>query len=382
MHKGLPYMIRSGIIVAIAFFCAWGPSLYAQEVRFPDKWQEVLKTVRPLYRQDTLTVRVMGDIMMHSRQIETAYRNNGEYDFSTYFRNIKDMIAGADIAVGNMEFTLAGEPYTGYPSFSAPDCFAEYLAECGLDVFLLANNHIYDKGGKGAERTLKVLAELQDEYGISWCGLGNNEDFGNPLILNADGIRIALVNFTYGTNLGTGSKSPKVCYMNNREGILKALKKAEGADITIALPHWGEEYVLKHSSDQKDMALWLAENGADVIIGSHPHVPQDFGHIGPERTPVVYSLGNAVSNMSAANTQIELMATVRIVRNGMGDISVLPIEFTYLWCSRPGGLCSSYTVIPVEKYIGKRAEWTGEWEYDKMITTYSRVKAATGIEEK
>lgn len=382
LNSVLPYMIRSGIIAAVMLIFAWGPSLCAQEVRFPDKWQEVLKTVRPLYRQDTLTVRVLGDIMMHSRQIETAYRKNGKYDFSSYFRNIQDRIEGADIAVGNMEFTLAGEPYTGYPSFSAPDSFAEYLAGCGLDVFLLANNHIYDKGGKGAERTLKVLEGLKDEYGISWCGLGNGSTCGNPLIINSQGIRIALINFTYGTNLGIGSKGPKTCYMNNREGILKALKKAESADITIVLPHWGEEYVLHHSSDQADMAAWLAENGADIIIGSHPHVPQDFEHIGPENVPVAYSVGNAVSNMSAANTQLELMATVRIVRNGMGDISLLPVEFTYLWCSRPGGLCSSYAVIPVKEYIGRKEEWTGKWDYDKMVTTYSRVKAATGIEDK
>ena len=130
------------------------------------------------------------------------------------------------------------------------------------------------------------------------------------------------------------------------------------------------------------MAAWLAENGADIIIGSHPHVPQDFEHIGQENVPVAYSVGNAVSNMSAANTQLELMATVRIVRNGMGDISLLPVEFTYLWCSRPGGLCSSYAVIPVKEYIGRKEEWTGKWDYDKMVTTYSRVKAATGIEDK
>ena len=78
--------------------------------------------------------------------------------------------------------------------------------------------------------------------------------------------------------------------------------------------------------------------------------------------------------MSAANTQLGLMATIRIARKPNGDIEVLPMEITYLWCSRPGGLTDSYTVIPVEEFIDKRHLWLNDWDYDKMVSTYERVR--------
>ena len=92
------------------------------------------------------------------------------------------------------------------------------------------------------------------------------------------------------------------------------------------------------------------------------------------KVPVIYSLGNAVSNMSATNTQLELMATLRIVRHENGDIGMLPVELTWLWCSRPGGYTNDYIVIPVEEYIGRRDEWLGGWDYDKMVSTYERIR--------
>ena len=344
---------------------------YAQEI----KTARNLERPADFFKQDTLTVVFMGDMMMHAYQLETASRKDGRYDFSSYFSQIEDRIKEADIAVANMEFTLAGEPYEGYPSFSAPDSYAQYLAACGFDVFLAANNHILDKGCAGAERTARTYRKLEAENGILFTGLASDEEERKrnyPLQVRRKGITLALVNFTYGTNLGADSQWPKTNYMGKRTEILKALEAAEAADITIALPHWGPEYVLKHSENQEETACWLAENGADIIIGTHPHVVQDTSSIG--KVPVVYSLGNAVSNMSAANTQIELMATLRIVRHGNGDINMLPVELTWLWCSRPGGFSSDFTVVPIEEQIGKKDEWKGGWEYDKMVETYQRIR--------
>lgn len=346
--------------------------------------QELPVVVRSLFKADTLTICVMGDMMMHSRQIESAKKADGTYDFSSYFIHIEDKIKAADIAIANMEFCLAGEPYTGYPTFSAPDNYGEFLAQCGFDVFLCANNHIFDKGAAGAERTLKILRELEKDYDIMVCGLAETEEMREssmPLKVLKKGLRTAIINFTYGTNLGCEKHWPKTNYMNNKSLILNALKKAEDCDLTIVLPHWGEEYELRHSESQESTAIMLAENGADVIIGSHPHVPQDVGMVTSENIPVVYSLGNAVSNMSAPNTQLELMAELRLVRNTNGSTQLLPIKFTYLWCSRPGGFSSSYTVLPVKEYIDKKSQWYGVWDYEKMVTTYNRVKEIIGIED-
>ena len=358
----------------------------AQKLRIPQRWETSFRNVLPLYRNDTVRICFIGDVMMHGKQIEQARKEAGRYDFSSYFTLIKEDLTSADITAANMEFALGGEPYTGYPAFSAPDGIASYAADCGIDLFLTANNHIFDKGKSGAERTMEIYRNLKRTYGISFTGLASDEverSGNNPLIMNAKGIRLAFVNFTYGTNGGRREGWPKVNYMDDRQDIAAALDiaKEKGADITIALPHWGNEYELTHSPGQEETAAWLAENGVDFIIGTHPHVVQDTMSIETSsgRTQVVYSLGNAVSNMSAENTQLELMATASIVRHFNGDIEVLPLELTFLWCSRPGGFNDSYTVVPVTRYIGRRELWKGAWDYDKMMQTYSRVRQITGI---
>lgn len=334
-----------------------------------------LHEVRPLFRTDTLTVCFLGDVMMHTEQITKAYRGSGKYDFSSYFKLMESEIEDADIAVANMEFTLGGEPYTGYPCFSAPDSFAEYMADCGFDVLLAANNHILDKGSEGAARTAGIYRSLETERGIRFTGLAESDEKrvdNYPLFIRRKGITLAMLNFTYGTNLGYTDHWPKTNYMGMRSEISGALQKAQKADFVIALPHWGPEYELRHSAKQEETAIWLAENGADLIIGAHPHVVQDTAVI--YNVPVVYSLGNAVSNMSAINTQLELMVTLKIVRHGNGDLEMLPLQLKWLWCSRPGGFSESYTVVPVEEYLDKDELWKGRWDYEKMVATFERVK--------
>jgi len=338
--------------------------------------------------RDTLTICVLGDFMMHSGQISNAATDDSSHDFSPCLRYVSDIISSADIAIANMEFTLAGEPYSGYPQFSAPDSYAECIAEAGVDVFLAANNHIFDKGAEGAERTLKQYAGLEDKYGIRYTGLAADEtdrEATTPLILTSKGVSIAIVNMTYGTNLGSGDHWPKTNYEGQRSLISNALKKASTADFTLALPHWGEEYVLEHCRKQEEYALWLAENGADMIIGTHPHVVQDTQIIdcqGGRQVHVAYSLGNALSNMSAANTQLGLIAWIRIIKEESGLITVLPPEFDYIWCSRPGGFNDRYTILPVKDFLGREDLWKGRFDYDKMVRTLQRVSETTGIKDK
>ena len=368
IHRNLISVLT---ITALFLTGICGDKVYAQEYEIRTR----LEKARPLFRQDTLTVCFMGDIMMHTKQLEKAHKDEDTYDFSSYFNLIEDRINGADLAVANMEFTLGGKPYTGYPCFSAPDCYATYLADCGFDVFLAANNHILDKGSEGAERTAEIYRRMKAEGKIMFTGLAGNEEERSenyPLLIRRKGISLALLNITYGTNLGSTQHWPKTNYMGVRTEIKAALDNAEKADITIVLPHWGPEYQTTHSDSQEKTAEWLVENGADIIIGAHPHVVQDTAYI--DKVPVIYSLGNAVSNMSAEDTQLELMATLRIIRHGNGDISMAPIELTWLWCSRPGGYNNDYTVIPVEEYIGRKSEWLGGWDYDKMMATYERIR--------
>ena len=331
---------------------------------------------------DTVKICIIGDVMMHSKQIEDAAKDDNTYDFSSYFKHIAKEIQDADIAIANMEFTLGGKPYSGYPCFSAPDALAGYLADCGFDIFLTANNHILDKGAAGLKRTLDIYRRLGTSHGILTTGCAESPkemEATSPLKICCKGISINVLNLTYGTNVGAGTTWPSVNRLSNKESILEAFERCNEDDLTLVIPHWGEEYVLQHSSGQESSARWLIDNGADLIIGAHPHVIQDTQTI--DGVHVAYSLGNAVSNMSASNTQLGLMATIKIVRHHNGRIELLAPQYKYLWCSRPGGFCGSYTVLPVSGFIGTRESWQGPWEYDKMMSTYERVKSATGIEE-
>ena len=340
---------------------------------------------------DTVSVVIMGDMMMHQGQISNARTGEDTFDFSECFPRVERLIKEADIAVANMEFTLAGKPYTGYPCFSAPDSYAESIAESGVDIFLTANNHILDKGRKGIERTLGIYSKMEEEGRVRHTGAAvsaSDDSLRFPLKIVSKGIRLAFINFTYGTNRGIPEAFPKIHRIDTAE-IAGAIQRAKesGTDFIIALPHWGTEYALRHSASQDRLAHWLAEKGCDAVIGAHPHVVQDMetltvardNGIGSREVPVVYSLGNFISNMSAPNTQVGMTVTLRFTKDWIGNKNMLDPHLTLTWCSRPGHMTHGYTTIPIKEYVGKRDQWLNPWDYDKMITSYERVKKETGI---
>lgn len=326
------------------------------------------------FSSDTVSIFIIGDVMMHTPQLNRDHR--------MFLRHIAPEMQKADFAVANMEFPLGGPPYTGYPAFSAPDYMLEYLTECGNDVILTANNHIFDKGRKGLERTLAHLHTAKDS--VLFTGTYSNSDESlslNPLILEKDDLKIALINFTYGLNGGPQEGYPNVNYMD-KDSISVYIERAKGsnADFIVALPHWGDEYELRHNQMQEKWAEWLAGQGVDAIVGSHPHVVQDTAHI--NGTAVIYSMGNAVSNMSAENTRLELAVVLRFVRDGWsGRKTMLEPELRFMWCTLPGKLTDSYATIFVKDWTGRRSEWKSPSDYDNMMETYKRVKVSTGVED-
>jgi len=324
---------------------------------------------------DTLSLFIIGDVMMHSGQLG--------HDHTEFLSRISPQMKEADVCIANMEFTLAGPPYSGYPRFSCPDDFPGLLAsECGLDIFLTANNHILDYGSQGLERTLRHYEDMAGSLGVSYTGSALTEEDMcnlNPLMIKRKGFRIALINFTYGTNLGSDAQWPAVCRMK-KEAIHSAFERARarGADFIIALPHWGTEYVLTHDKTQEQWAEWLVGEGADIIIGGHPHVVQDTTHF--NGVPVIYSLGNAVSNMSAVNTRLGLAVSLKFVVNRNNGVkTMMEPQLDFIWCTLPGKLTSSYATIFVKEWANRRDDWLTPSDFDNMVETCSRVKAATGI---
>ena len=314
---------------------------------------------------DTVTLWIVGDIISHRAVSKSAE----QYGYKSFFKYVEAELQGADLAIGNMEFPTAGKPYSGYPSFSGPDDFAEYLRDVGFDVLLTANNHMLDKGSAGLRRTLNVL----DTLGIPYTGTATDaaaDRLRNPLFVRVKGLTLALVNFTYGTNSGADSPWPKIWFMN-RKALEPVMARARaGADFVLVFPHWGVEYVFKHNSYQEDMARWLVAHGADAVIGGHPHVVQDLQFI--DGVPVVYSLGNALSNQNDLPARLEAAVTFRIITRWMQDPVLLPPEYSYLWCTKPGFVEDSYAAVPVTL---PKEYWRVPEDFDTMTTTFRQQKA-------
>ena len=243
-----------------------------------------------------LRVVFAGDIMGHDTQIASALATGNEgYDYHPCFQYLKPYLTEADIAIGNLEVTLAGPPYKGYPQFSSPDELADALKEAGFDILVMANNHALDRGTQGFERTIELL----DSKGILHTGTFQStweRSLSYPLVVQKNGVRVALLNYTYGTN---GLRVPPP-YMINRIDTLQMredLMKAASAepDFILVTMHWGTEYQLTENSQQRELAAFLFRNGADAIIGSHPHVVQPIRGEG-KGDLVAYSMGNFISN--------------------------------------------------------------------------------------
>jgi poly-gamma-glutamate capsule biosynthesis protein CapA/YwtB (metallophosphatase superfamily) len=250
------------------------------------------------YSQDTLKMKLLffGDIMQHDSQIQGAFNaKKNAYDYTSCFEPMRALFNHADLVIGNLELTLAGAPYKGYPQFSAPDELAVALKDVGVDVLVTANNHSLDRRRAGLERTIDVL----DSLGFYYTGTFKNpEDRSKnyPLLIEKQGFKLALLNYTYGTN-GIPVTKPNIVNLIDTAQISIDLAKAKlmQPDAIIVFMHWGNEYERHASKTQKDLAKLCFDKGASMVIGAHPHVLQPVTFDQEKNQLVAYSMGNFVS---------------------------------------------------------------------------------------
>ena len=274
-----------------------------------------------------------GDVMQHLPQVNAARSGDG-CDYEPVFRTLAPRIRAADLAVVNLETTLTRRSrYTGYPLFRSPAALADALRSAGVDVAVLANNHCCDGGAEGIRTTVEEL----DRCGIRHTGVFvDSVDYkrNNPLYLTYCGMRLAIVNYTYGTN---GMPVPEGTVVNRIDTVRMAADlaaaRAGDVDFIVACVHWGDEYQRRENAEQRALAAFLRRNGADVVVGSHPHVIQpwtaDSSHV------VLYSLGNLVSGQRRRYTDGGLVASVEAVRHPEGRMTYR-LETTPVWVGVPG----------------------------------------------
>ena len=279
-----------------------------------------------------VTLLFAGDIMGHDAQIAAAYNDSTKtYDYTDCFSYIRPYIEKADLAVANFEVTLAGPPYKGYPQFSSPDQLATAVRDCGFDILLTTNNHSCDGGLKGVVRTLDVLDSLKIVH------TGTFHDSAEwrrtyPLIYNVKGLKLAFVNYTYGTN---ELPTPKGTIVNriDKNNIIKdiAAAKRQNPDLIIACMHWGIEYDTMPSRTQIQQAEMLKKQGVDLVIGSHPHVLQPMEMDTAANQFLVYSLGNFVSAQRTAPRDGAAIVNIRLTkRNGQKPKIEADYQLTYV----------------------------------------------------
>lgn len=302
---------------------------------------------------DSSVLRLLftGDIMGHSPQIESAWnRDAGSYFYDSCFVFVKPIIESADLAIGNLELTFAGPPYTGYPRFSSPDALGLALKNAGFDVLCTANNHAADRGYEGLVRTLNVLDSLKLTYTGTFRSQAERDSV-YPLLVEAKGIRLALLNYSYSTN-GMPFPTPGIVNLIDTGLIRKDMERTKllHPDLILAFMHWGEEYERFPSSVQKKLAGFLFHLGVDAIIGSHPHVVQPIEILtdtldGFFQRPVFWSLGNFISNQRDRYRNGGIMALLEVRKDSAVHIS--SVEWTPVYVYRkPPGQGQRYFLLP------------------------------------
>lgn len=291
---------------------------------------------------DDVTFFFVGDVMQHSPQITGAWNaDSKEHDYKHCFQYIRPYWEKADYVIANLETTLDRQNFSGYPQFCAPWQLARDLKACGVDILTTNNNHSCDKGHEGIRKTIYYLDSLQIPHTGTFLDTASWER-QVPLYVRHGNFKIALLSYTYGTN-GIPVTQGQVVSMIDTCVMAREIRRAQSDTATniVVMIHWGIEYATVQNAEQEKMAAWLHENGADIVIGSHPHVVQPLEYVvdGTDTTGVtVYSLGNFISNQSKRYTNGGIGLQLRLTR----ERDRTHYDMRYL---------SSYVHRPVEKGV-------------------------------
>lgn len=334
---------------------------------------------KPKNREVVIKLKAVGDNLIHSPIYKKCETNDG-YDFSGLYKNIKTYLEDADIAVINQETILVDDKkkYSGYPLFGTPQQIGDDIVKAGFNVVLQASNHTYDKGEYGIENTLNFWKKYDN---VHMLGINESSEAAQKIdIFEKDGFKVALINFTYGLN---GMHLPRgkeylVNILDCAQEDKALLQKAEKtADLTVVFVHFGTEYTHIPTDEQMRDVEFLCENGADLIIGAHPHVIQPMGEYTSQngnKAVVFYSLGNFVSNQDGTDKVLGAMASVTLKKaNGIGFVKDYEMLPTVTHASSNG--YSVYMLQDYEDSLAKKHTRCGALTVAKLENLYEDVNA-------
>lgn len=335
----------------------------------------------PVIREITITA--VGDLLMHLPLIQAAEGADG-YDFWPQFADTAPLLQAGDLAVANLETTLSGPErrFSGYPMFNSPDELLDAVKRSGIDLLVTANNHSLDRGGDGLRRTLDVI----EQAGLQVVGTRRAPEEPPYTVVEAGGLRIATLAYTYGTN-GIPIPEDYMITLLDPDVIAEQVAQVRADvehDLLLVFMHWGDEYRRTPNAQQRDLARWLHELGVDAVIGTHPHVVQPIDVI-DGRTPVFYSTGNFLSNQRDRYRDGGIIARLvfREVRWPDGSVvrSLARVDYEPVWVYRYRGADGrwQYRTLPEQVAYDVAAE-VGMAAADRaaMTTFFTDVRELLG----
>lgn len=322
----------------------------------------------PQPQTEVISIVALGDNLLHMPVVNSGKTADG-YAYPHLFAKLQPLIKNADLAAIGQETVFGGKElgYSGYPLFNSPSDMGKTLVSEGFDVVLHASNHILDRGDAGVLHTLDFWADYPE---VSVLGINESAEAQETVtIRSVKGAKLALLNYTYGTNGLTTQKPYLVNYIEEEKIARDAAYAETHADFTIAFMHWGTEYSLTPDAEQKRLAERLCEWGVDLVIGSHPHVIEPVEWVESEngnRMLVYYSLGNFVSRQLEAKNLLGGLAAVELRYDGeavsIDKYAFIPIVTHY------DTTYTQFAVYPLYDYTDELARTHGVAGHDGAVS--------------
>ncbi len=346
-----------------------------------------LEPPRPLR---TARLRAVGDLMVHKRQLELARQKDGSYDFHPQYALIADSLADADYTLANLETTIGryGDmAYSGFPLFNTPEALLDAVKDAGVDFLTLANNHMLDRYFEGMVTTVDNVEKWGFDHGGANRTAAEKEA---PVVVEVNGIGIGLLCYTQMTNgmeayCSAAVKEYGVNYLRHADFSrdVQRLRDA-GAEVVIALPHWGEEYNRRPEANTVALAKRMIAAGVDVILGSHPHMVQPVRFVEAEapdgtlrRGLVAYSLGNFISNMTVRYTDSGMILDFTLRECQDGSFTVENVRCVPIYCWKGDDMIRAVSSL---KYCDERPEGMTQGIWSRLKESYRELCDLLGPE--
>lgn len=326
----------------------------------------------------SLHLTAVGDHLVHGAVYKAAATTDGSYDFSSMYTSIEPMIEGSDLNYINLETLAAGKTYgySGYPQFNGPSEIIDDLVETGFNWFALSSNHSYDYG---VNALLDELNHLRSYDNVITSGVHDSlEDANSYTVVTINDIKIGILGYTYGLNgLVVDPDYSYLIDLIDSEKIANDLDNLSNiSDIQIVSIHWGNEYQTSPNNNQTELAYLMANHGADIIIGTHPHVIQPLEIIEQEngsQCVVMYSLGNFISAQNKFETMVEAFLDIELTYDhttktiNYDSIIVEPLV-NYISAGY-----SDFSVLPLQEYSNSHQN-NHQLAYEGIDMSVSRIK--------